>query len=422
MMPFSVLRIFGLGLLSWTLLGLGIWLAYESYDQFRRADQRANRPAAGDEKLDIRGEDDALPQAEPPESNVTTQRAWTYAALATALLAWSLLGFLPARFLLGGSGSDQAQPIRPSKDLWVDRPDGARLRVEVFGDDSRPTILLSHGWSVDASGWDYVKAKLAERYRVVVWDLPGLGQSRGPKNRDFSLERMAGDLDAVIRATATREPLILASHSFSGFATQVFCRLYPQHLGQTVQGIALIHTTYTNPLRTCALASLATALEAPLITPLNYLMIPLAPLAWLSNWQSYLNGSLHTTTRIASFTGKQSRQQLDHGALLAAKAWPAVIARGNLAMQKFNEERTLPRIDVPVLVLGSQHDRMTLPSASEHIERLLPHDRPHRLDSGHLSFMEVADDFVAIFSEFVDSVSASGKPEPEMGEQPAKAV
>ena len=36
MLPFSVLRTWGLGLLSWLVLGLGIWLGYEAYQEFKQ--------------------------------------------------------------------------------------------------------------------------------------------------------------------------------------------------------------------------------------------------------------------------------------------------------------------------------------------------------------------------------------------------
>jgi pimeloyl-ACP methyl ester carboxylesterase len=185
---------------------------------------------------------------------------------------------------------------------------------------------------------------------------------------------------------------------------QTFCRLYPSHLNATVEGLILVHTTYTNPVRTNIACGLLTALETPLIVPLNYITIALAPLAWLSNWQSYLNGSLQLTSRFTSFSGKQSRKQIEHGARLMAAAWPATVARGNLAMLKFNEETTLPDIDVPVLVLVGEHDRLTLPSASEHIEGLLPEARPFSIASGHLGHWELSKRVVGAICEFVEQI------------------
>jgi pimeloyl-ACP methyl ester carboxylesterase len=242
----------------------------------------------------------------------------------------------------------------------------------------------------------------------VVWDLAGHGKSHGPRNGDYRLEKMADDLGAVLEAT-TKGPVILVGHSIGGMITQTYCRLYPRQLEKRIAGIVLLHTTYTNPLRTAFLAPLWTAIEKPVLVPLNYLTIALAPLAWLSNWQSYLNGSLHIATRIASFAGSQTWRQLDYGAWLAAKAWPGVMGRANLAMLKFDEELHLRDIEVPTLVIGGTYDRMTKCSASEHMERLLPHAVLATIPAGHLGFWERHSEVADLLTQFVGKVSVDAQ-------------
>ena len=82
------------------------------------------------------------------------------------------------------------------------------------------------------------------------------------------------------------------------------------------------------------------------------------------------------------FPSGKSWQQLDHAALLAAIAWAGVLARGNLSMQRFAEETTLSKIEVPVLVLSGKHDRMTLPAARSHMEDWLRAYLPFQVSSG----------------------------------------
>jgi hypothetical protein len=48
--------------------------------------------------------------------------------------------------------------------------------------------------------------------------------------------------------------------------------------------------------------------------------------------------------------------QIDHSSRLAAKASPAVVARGNQAMLRFDERATLPHIHRPVLVVSGAND------------------------------------------------------------------
>ncbi len=419
MMPFSVLRPWGLGIFSWLLLGAGIYCGWQAVKELRREPQpvvvAVDNGRVGDTTSSRDGSlaTETTTEITTPTLSRSPQDVkwpfWGYLAATVALLGWNFGGFLPVHWLLSNPNGPEPDRVAPEKKLWVDRPDGSRLHVQIYGPASGPTLLLTHGWSLDISAWDYVLGKLSSHCRVVTWDLPGLGRSRGPDNRDWSLEKMAHDLDAVLEATASPDPVVLAGHSIGGMITQTYCRLYGGKLGPDVQGIALLHTTYVNPLRTCFLAPLATALELPLITPFNYLTIALAPLVWLSNWQSYLNGSLHMCTRLSTFSGKQSWKQLDHAALLAAIAWPGVLARGNLAMQRFDGEATLPKIDIPVLVLSGKHDRMTVPGASTHMEELLPADRPFQVSSGHLGMWECPKEFAAAVTEFVEQCSAHRK-------------
>jgi pimeloyl-ACP methyl ester carboxylesterase len=355
-------------------------------------------------------EDPAAVRTEEIEKPVRSHNDWQrWALLAGTILCLSLSfgGSWPVSLFLGRSQAKPIPKIEPIAVKHLDRPDGSRLHVEVFGRENGPTLLLTHGWSLDISAWDYIRAELAQKYRLVMWDLPGMGKSQGPTNGDYSLEKLAGDLEAVVQATSAKSSVVLVGHSIGGMIQQTFCRLFSEQLGNSVAALAFVHTTYTNPIRTNVAASLTTALETPVIIPLSYLTIALAPIVWLSNWQSYLNGSLHLFTRFASFSGKQSRQQVDHGARLAAEAWPSSVARGNLAMLSFNEENTLPRIDVPTLVISGDHDRMTLRSAGERLERELPESRPITIDGGHLGHWELGDRAADVLLEFADQVLQS---------------
>jgi pimeloyl-ACP methyl ester carboxylesterase len=399
MMPFSVLRIWGLGLFSWLLLGAAGYLLYEYADGVS--------PPLDPDAVTVRADgttevDETRLPTDRQLAEQDTQGGWHYLLGGLTLLALSFGGFLPMRLLLGKPKFDEPVADRTGRPLEIDRPDGSRLHVEIYGAETSPTLILTHGWSLDSTSWYYLKRQFAGRYRLVVWDLRGLGQSKGPRNGDYRIETMAEDLNAVIAGTSFDRQVILVGHSIGGMITQCFCRIHSEALRSRVAGIVLLHTTYTNPLRTAWLAPLWTALEKPLLVPLNYLTMWLAPLAWLSNWQSYLNGSMHVMTRIASFAGGQTAGQVDYGAKLAACSWPGVVARGNLAMLEFDEQATLPRIDVPTLVVGSEYDRMTKREASDRIDQLAAHSVETVIPAGHLGFWERNEQFAEILTEFID--------------------
>jgi pimeloyl-ACP methyl ester carboxylesterase len=76
-----------------------------------------------------------------------------------------------------------------------------------YGREDAPPIILTHGWGANSTEWDHLKKELSDEFRLIVWDLPGLGQSTRPTNRDYSLENLSRHLEAVL-ALAGDQPAI----------------------------------------------------------------------------------------------------------------------------------------------------------------------------------------------------------------------
>lgn len=80
--------------------------------------------------------------------------------------------------------------------------DGAAIDLVVGGDG--PPVLLLHGYPQTRAMWHTVAPRLAERYRVVVPDLRGYGDSAkppgGPDHAGYSKRAMAADQVAVMTA------------------------------------------------------------------------------------------------------------------------------------------------------------------------------------------------------------------------------
>lgn len=319
--------------------------------------------------------------------------------LSTVMLLWSALGFLPI-LLLHRPGKDEPKPNRSGQVHRLTRPDGSEIHVEIYGPDRAPTLILTHGWGPDSTVWYYVKQQLTDQFRVIIWDLPGLGKSKKPENRDYSLEKFARDLEAVLML-AGDQPVILLGHSIGAMILLTFCRLFPQHLGQRVAGLILVDGTYTNPLKTAILSNLLLALQKPLLEPLLYLAIALSPLLWLTSWLNYLNGTVLLTTEISGFRGTETRGQLNFSSLIGIKASPGVLARGVLAMFRFDETATLPNISVPTLVIVGKSDIATRPFASKRISIEVPQAELSVLSpGGHMVLMERNQQFADVIRTF----------------------
>ncbi|HEY0466025.1 MAG TPA: alpha/beta fold hydrolase, partial [Polyangiaceae bacterium] len=60
-------------------------------------------------------------------------------------------------------------------------------------------MILAHCWGCTSALWEDTALRLAERYRFVLVDLPGHGQSSGTR-RAWTVNAYARDLAAVVNA------------------------------------------------------------------------------------------------------------------------------------------------------------------------------------------------------------------------------
>jgi pimeloyl-ACP methyl ester carboxylesterase len=302
-------------------------------------------------------------------------------------------------------GDDEPTEHRIGEVRRIRRDDGTELQVESYGDADAPALILTHGWGSDSTQWYYLKKRLADRFRVVVWDVPGAGKSTQAPNGDYSLERMARDLEAVIRETGGRGAVVIG-HSMGGMIVMRLCRRLAE-LGDAVGGVVFANSTHIDPVRTTAAGKLLAALERPVVIPLLHLTKWLFPLVWAMNWLGYLNGSMHLMLAFTGFAGTETRGQLDRVALLGARSHPGVLARQGLAMVDHNELETLFGLTAPTLILTADRDRVIVPEASEEMRRKIESAELVTLEpSGHVSVFERHDEFADAVAAFARKIHA----------------
>ena len=97
---------------------------------------------------------------------------------------------------------------------------GARIAFRTWGAPSEtnaPDLVLVHGGAANSRWWDHLAPLLASDRRVVAIDLSGHGDS-GHRS-DYSPDRWADELDAVIGASGLSRPPVVVGHSLGGFVT-----------------------------------------------------------------------------------------------------------------------------------------------------------------------------------------------------------
>lgn len=328
-----------------------------------------------------------------------TWRLWSGLALA----AWSLLGRTIVTPLLARR---DVRPTRATRGNGrnVDGVTGASLYLEQHGPAGAPPLIFTHGWGMDSTFWHYAKQDLGDRFRLILWDLPGLGKSRAAPG-GIHLEAFAAELGGLIDGVGGARP-VLVGHSIGGMTIQTLLRDRPQ-LHRRLAGVVLLNMTYTNPLRTMVFSRLLSALQRPVLEPAMWLVIALQPLVWLANWQSYLSGSAHLAHRLG-FGRFATRSQLEHATLLATRARPGVTARGNLAMFRWDSADALQGSPTPVLVVGGDRDIITKLEANR---RIAGEAEAGRLEvvSGvnHMGPLERADLYDRLIADFALQVQLS---------------
>ncbi len=110
---------------------------------------------------------------------------------------------------------------------------GVRIAAFECGPLSGPTIALVHGlghWT-DAA-WGRLAPLLAERYRIVAFDLPGFGESErpdAPYDLPFFRRIVTGVLDAL-----APHPIALVGHSLGGMICADVAAAIPDRIGRLV--------------------------------------------------------------------------------------------------------------------------------------------------------------------------------------------
>jgi hypothetical protein len=90
-----------------------------------------------------------------------------------AFLVFSLLGHYLLLLFLGRAGEDEPKFTRSNETQTVKRPDGTELHVEFYGRPEAQPILFTHGIATNSTDWYYAKRYLADRFRLILWDVTG---------------------------------------------------------------------------------------------------------------------------------------------------------------------------------------------------------------------------------------------------------
>ncbi len=288
------------------------------------------------------------------------------------------LGWLPSP----GPAAPLERPSweRDGRD-WPHRPHsrfvaaaGIRWHVQLFGEGRKPACLLLHGAGAASHSFRGAAPLLADRFTVIVPDLPGHGFSEPLPAERTTLPGLAAALAALLAALGL-EPAVLVGHSM-GAAILARGLLDGRTTGRLLVAIngALLPFEGLPGLLFPPLAGLAAA--GPLLPRLLAAQVALDPR--LLEVILDETGSLLDPRARALYARLFARPGHVAGTLsLLAGADLAVLARD------------LPRFAWPLLLLVGRRDRMVPPAVARRVAALVRRAELHYLPGlGHLAHEE----------------------------------
>ncbi|MFJ6697338.1 alpha/beta fold hydrolase [Streptomyces sp. NPDC091272] len=284
------------------------------------------------------------------------------------------------------------------RELTVRSADGARIHVEVYGDEGAPAVVLSHGWTCSIAFWAAQIRELAGEFRVIAYDQRGHGRS--PDSGAYSTDGLADDLEAVLAATlAPGEKAVLAGHSMGGMTLMAAAGRpgFTEHAAAVLlcsTGSArLVAESLVLPLRAGGVRTRLTqavlGAKAPLgpVTPLSRAVLKYATM-----------GRGTARERVAECA------RIVHACPRAARVgWSHVLAGLELAAG-------VAALDVPAAVVAGADDRLTPPLHAREIEAALPHSLGLTVLAGvgHMTPVEAPEFVTGKLRELVHSYVLAG--------------
>lgn len=126
-----------------------------------------------------------------------------------------------------------------AEQLEIEGPDG---KLVYWAAGEGPVVVLLHGTNDQAGLWWRTAASLKNRYRVIIPDMPGHGES-APATGPLDMSMMKNAVDSLLRAVSPDAPVTLVGNSMGGWAALLYTLDQPDRVSRLILeapgGIAL---------------------------------------------------------------------------------------------------------------------------------------------------------------------------------------
>jgi len=256
--------------------------------------------------------------------------------------------------------------------------------LNVYAQGKGTPLLFVHGFPLTHAMWQPQIDAFNKKYRVIVPDLRGFGEST-VTNGTVSMEEMSDDLHGILHGVWVDKPVVFCGLSMGGYIAWQFFRKYRGQLRALI--LCDTRAAPDTPAAAAGRQTLAATVLAQGSQAASDFVLPKLM-------------SAKTTERWPDLVANVQSMVLRNK--------PAGIAAALRGMAERPDcTELLPQIDVPTLLICGQDDQVTPPAEMQQMADAIPHAQFVQIpNAGHLSPLENPDAVNGAIERFLISLNA----------------
>lgn len=268
----------------------------------------------------------------------------------------------------------------------IETSDGAKLYFESRGPEDAPTIVFVNNFFIVCPLWKNFTARLAERFRVVTYDLRNQGASSRAKE-DLGIETHISDLGELIDKLGLGD-VYLVGTSVATLIARDYAVTNPEKLRGMI-AVGPMFNPFGGRRRKYIIKSWINAVEAGGVRALFDAMYPLI----YSDRTIEAGGS-------ATYLALRER-------FLALNSPAQATKNLRASLTTKDDWKKLTAITCPTLLMSGEQDFYTSGNTLHELARIIPDARAEVVPSvGHLPYFEATEEFERLIAEFVTEIEA----------------
>jgi pimeloyl-ACP methyl ester carboxylesterase len=270
--------------------------------------------------------------------------------------------------------------------------DGGSLHVVERG-RGRPVVLL-HGVTLQWWVWGAQFNTLADRYRVLAWDMRGHGRSTAGRD-GVTLEAVADDLATLLEDLDLHDALVVG-HSMGGMALGRFCVRHPDLMHERCAGLMFLATSAA-PVALPAIVGGGAGLVnlAQRFTTAG-MRAPRLRYGWPDTAATAL-------FLRAAFGRRASGRAVDEVRRMIAELPPETAVEAGSAIASHDVREDLHHVEVPSLVVVGDADLLTPPAHARGVAAAVPGSQLRVLAGvGHQVMQEDPEALASLIDELAE--------------------